>query len=450
MHDFEREVETIMRESARQVIEHTVGAIEPEEGRELPARVEVDGQTYRRNRPTPNRIATLFGSVALTRCVYQPTERGAKCLSPLEHALGIVAGLATPALADEAARLNAELPQAQTRDVLARRHHVHWADGTLRKLVARVAENCAPQRHAAQVARLAELLKKAQKSRGKHRPTLCAGRDGVMIPMRPCWEEAACATVSVHDRAGQRLGTVYLGQMPEFGQAALTGDLEQLLRDTLRAHRRDVPRLSYLTDAGSHPQEFYKQSLRPMKHPRTDQPLRWSWTVDYFHAAQRVTTLAEALFGEGREGAAWAEKLRRVLRDKPQGATRVVQRAKASRRAHGLIGAKKKFDEACRYLKKYAPHMRYAELRRQKLPIGSGVTEAGCKLIFTQRFKQSGMRWHREQGQHVLDLRVILKSGVWDTVRTANLNRYCPCQPATPALTPGNPRKKPEKHALRA
>jgi hypothetical protein len=50
--------------------------------------------------------------------------------------------------------------------------------------------------------------------------------------------------------------------------------------------------------------------------------------------------------------------------------------------------------------------------RHHCLPIGSGVTEAACKMIFGYRFKQSGMRWKGEQGQRVLELRVILKSGV--------------------------------------
>ncbi len=55
------------------------------------------------------------------------------------------------------------------------------------------------------------------------------------------------------------------------------------------------------------------------------------------------------------------------------------------------------------YLKKYRQHMNYAASRRRKLPIGSGVTEAACKTILGYRFKQSGMRWTSEQGQHVLD-----------------------------------------------
>jgi len=51
--------------------------------------------------------------------------------------------------------------------------------------------------------------------------------------------------------------------------------------------------------------------------------------------------------------------------------------------------------------------MDYQGYRRRGLPIGSGVTEAACKTVFTQRFKRSGMRWSRESGQVILDLRVI-------------------------------------------
>jgi len=48
------------------------------------------------------------------------------------------------------------------------------------------------------------------------------------------------------------------------------------------------------------------------------------------------------------------------------------------------------------------------------LPLGSGVTEAACKTVFTQRLKQSGMRWEVSGGQVVVTLRVVLLSGVWE------------------------------------
>ena len=52
------------------------------------------------------------------------------------------------------------------------------------------------------------------------------------------------------------------------------------------------------------------------------------------------------------------------------------------------------------------------------MPLGSGVTEAACKTVFTQRLKRSGMRWHKESGQVIVDLRVLYLSGIWpDVVR---------------------------------
>ncbi|PON12215.1 hypothetical protein C2W62_40800, partial [Candidatus Entotheonella serta] len=41
--------------------------------------------------------------------------------------------------------------------------------------------------------------------------------------------------------------------------------------------------------------------------------------------------------------------------------------------------------------------------KRQKLPLGSGITEAACKIVFTQRFKRSGMSWTINGGQVISD-----------------------------------------------
>src|SRR5437660_12116839 len=66
-------------------------------------------------------------------------------------------------------------------------------------------------------------------------------------------------------------------------------------------------------------------------------------------------------------------------------------------------------------------YLRYAQYRRQGMPVGSGVTEAACKTVYTQRLKLSGMRWgaapSKRDGmgaQAVLDLRVLLLSEVWE------------------------------------
>ena len=69
--------------------------------------------------------------------------------------------------------------------------------------------------------------------------------------------------------------------------------------------------------------------------------------------------------------------------------------------------------------------MTYQSYRCEHLPIGSGITEAACKIVFAQRLKRSGMSWTREGGQVILDLRVIWLSGVWGAVH----QRYLTSKP---------------------
>ncbi len=53
--------------------------------------------------------------------------------------------------------------------------------------------------------------------------------------------------------------------------------------------------------------------------------------------------------------------------------------------------------------------------------MGSGVTEAACKTVFTQRLKQSGRGWEIAGGQGIVDLRVVWLSGLGDEVHQASL-----------------------------
>ena len=391
--------------------------LEPDDPQLLPRQICVGLSCYRRNRKTRSTISTLFGKVRVRRFIYQALEAGESGIFPLELALGLTAGQATPALADVVGRLIADLPQQQTLAVLQERYRLCWSVATLRKVTEALARTLEPLRHDAQVTYLVDLLQKAHKSSGNGRPSLVVGRDGIMTPMRDSWQEACTASITVYDPKGNRLGTTYLGRMPESGQETMTRQLTALLRDVLAAWNGPLPRLHDVTDAGHPPQDYFRSVLSRMKHPRTNARLRWTWSVDFFHAAERITVLAEALFGFTPAAKAWAEKQRKILKTRSNGAVRVVQAARALRRSRGLKRDRRKFGEALTYLWKYREYMAYARYKRNGLPIGSGVTEAACKTIFTQRFKLSGMRWHKDSGQNVLDLRVILRGGVWRYVR---------------------------------
>ena len=415
---FERELRVLLREVGRRIVAWVLNHVEPECPEEAPARLWWKGQAYRRRRTHRTTVATLFGPVVVWRRLYEPLTPGRRALHPLELTLGIEAGLATPALAERVGRWAADHTQRQVLEILQYDHGVHWSCATLRRLLSSLSAGLAPHRQVAQIAQVVRWLHQARASTGRFQPILAVGRDGVNVPLRHReWKEGATATVSVLDRRGKRVGTVYLGQMPESGQTTLTAQLTALIHAILSQVDSQGLRLVYVSDDGYHPSDYYHSILKGMPDPKRPWcQLTWIRIVDYYHACLYIKELAEALFGAVPKGRAWAKQMRQYLKTRSDGITRVLQSAAALRRQHGLWGKPKDYDRAYAYLKKRTHWMRYRYYRSQHLPIGSGITEAACKIVFTQRLKRSGMSWTISGGQVILDLRVIWLSGVWDDV----------------------------------
>jgi hypothetical protein len=424
---FEAHAAAILRQAGRTLVEHEYNRIEPARVQDCPLRLRLARQEYRRRPKSRNRIGTLFGVIVLWRYLYEATEAGERALFPLEMQLGIEAGLATPALAERVGLWSAEHEQEQVRALLRQEHDVPWSVGSVRKLASSLREGLASFREPAQVARLLELLEKAEHSKGRHRPVLAAGRDGIHVPIRDeGYHEAATATVSVHDRRGKRLGTVYLGQMPESGQGTLSAQMTALLTRVLTAWHalgRAAPHLAYITDGGDHPKKYYRRALRRLPDPwRPGHPLAWQWVVDFWHACGYAHQLAEGLFGAGPKAEKWFAKWRRWLRDRRQGVAQVLRSAMWHYNNRKVTKAGEKLLwKGYRYLRKHAQWMQYAAYRRRGMPIGSGVTEAACKTVFAERLKRSGMTWGRTGGQVIVDLRVLVLSGVWRQTHQAYL-----------------------------
>ena len=429
------------------MIEHAYNHAEPV-AEECPPRVRLGRERYRRRPKAPNTLGTLFGPIELRRCVYECLEPGEPCIWPLELHLGVVAGLATPALAERVGRWSADHEQDAVRALLRAEHGVSWSVTSLRKVAAAVRDGIAEPGEQARVDRLVELLTEAQRSSGKHRPTLGCGRDGVMVPIRDQgYQEAATGTVSVHDRRGKRLGTVYLGQMPEPGQHRLTKQMTAVLTAVVTAWHgqgRTCPRLQYLSDGGHHPQEFFRRVLSRMPDPwRPGRLLPWQWTLDFYHACTHLWTMAEGLFGESPAAWAWYRRMRQWLRDRRGGVANILRSAtQHENRRKVTRGRRPEYGKAYRYLRRHARCMGYAARRKVGLPIGSGVTEAACKTVFTQRLKRSGMTWGLAGGQVIVDLRVLVKSQVWERAYAAHLHAqplprevsYRPHDPKVPAI----------------
>jgi hypothetical protein len=415
----------------------------------MPSQMDFQGVWYRRRFKSPNRtVATLFGTITLWRMLYQPVHGVERSIVPLEIRLGLEAGLATPALAERAAQAAAVSTQSAVLADLKRDHGVCFSVASLRTVLAGVVAGMEPHRQDAQVAQVRKWLEQAFGSRGGRKPVLAVGRDGLMLPIRDQenYREGATATLSVYDRRGRRLGTVYLGRMPEPGQETLSRQLTALLTAVLAQGTEPLPRLAYVTDGGSQQTRYFRRVLKRMDHPRhPGARLKWEWVIDYYHASEYIYKLSEALFSDTQRAHAWARKMGRWLKEKPRGIYRVLHSAAALRRRRMMLGKRReRYRSAYNYLRKRIRFLDYLQYRNNHLPIGSGVTEAACKTVFTQRLKQSGMTWTLEGGQWIVDLRVIQLSGVWPKVYQAYLQAKILPEVGTQG---GTGKKKPKKVA---
>jgi hypothetical protein len=442
MFDFETQLAEQVREFTRQLVQGVLNRLETDDPQRIPHDVQHQAGGYRRlNEKTRNaHVATRFGTIELWRWPYRYWHRDVPeaCIFPLEIELGLIHGT-TPALAEAVGRYMAQAGATQQAvlDRLRSQHGVSCGAQRLRDVTRELSLAFEGMTQECQVLRLLELLKKAEQSRGSRRPVLSVGRDGVTLREYRFrfFEHATVATVTVYDRAGGRLGTVYLAFAPELGQQQMTERLTALIQEVLRHWEGPLPRLTYVTDAGENETQYYRRVLGNMAHPRTGEKLPWIRIVDYYHAAQRIWAMAETLFGkESRTGRVWARRMCRVLK-KPGGPFRVLHSAAALRARLKLSKSRAAdFRKAYQYLRRRTKLMQYHDYKRLNLPIGSGITEAACKTIVTQRLKLSGMRWMKQGAQTILNLRVVLLSGIWqplhrkllETHRIRNLRTYEP------------------------
>src|SRR3954453_14882273 len=72
-HQFETQLQALLRELGRIIVEWTFNHLEPHDRRDMPTQRGFQGVWYRRRSKTPNRtVATLFGTIPLWRMLYQP------------------------------------------------------------------------------------------------------------------------------------------------------------------------------------------------------------------------------------------------------------------------------------------------------------------------------------------------------------------------------------------
>jgi hypothetical protein len=427
LYQFEAAVLLLVREIALLILQAAVQSLEPDNVTTMPKDLYFQCGGYRRRSArTANRsIATRFGNITLWRTGYRSWQRGEETIFPLELMLGLVENV-SPAMLDWIGQTmaGAGMSQQATLDGIKTQSGVSMGVKRLRSCVQSLADRLEPLRQTHQVSELIRLLETAAGSSGNRKPVLSVGRDGITLRQRAGYfEVATAATVSVCDRAGKRLGTVYLAYPPELGQATMDAMLTELLHELFSGLEGWLPRLAYVTDSGSNEINYFERVLRKMKHPVTGAKLQWTRVADFYHVSERVWAMAAALFTkrEQQKSAAWVRRMLKNLK-RPSGASRVLHSA-ASLFSRRMLGKTRRetFHKAYRSLQSRTGCLKYHDYHRAHLPLGSGVTEAACKTVFTQRLKLSGMRWSHEGGRQILVLRTILLSRTWQSTYAASL-----------------------------
>ena len=220
-----------------------------------------------------------------------------------------------------------------------------------------------------------------------------------MAPMRGGYREAGCATVSLVDGDGERLHSVRMGRMPESKKATLKTMVAAEVEAVL--DQRPDLELVKVADGAKDNWTFLTRALPDGVE-----------LIDFYHAAEHLSDAFDAAHGaDSTKASAQFEKYRHLLRHEPDGVASVIRALVYLRSKHPH---RDRIAQVLGYFRGNRHRMRYAEAKAQGLPIGSGVVEAACKTLVTERLKRSGMRWGLRGGQAILTLRSLVQSCRFD------------------------------------
>jgi hypothetical protein len=232
-----------------------------------------------------------------------------------------------------------------------------------------------------------------------------------MPVVNEAYKEAMCATIAVYDAKGTRLHTEYLGSMPEAGKATFAARVTTRVAQVLA--RYPTARHVCLGDGAKWNWDFFAAH-----YPGA------IWVLDFYHAATHLHTAAELIFGAGADAEAYYDRWRTTLLEEPNGVAALLRSLIYYRnRAPLPPRTVRALETELNYFRTHTAEMQYADFRAANVPIGSGVTEAGCKELIKARFCRSGMRWKRTTGAPLLHLRAIRLSQYWDSF-WAKVMRY--------------------------
>jgi hypothetical protein len=139
--------------------------------------------------------------------------------------------------------------------------------------------------------------------------------------------------------------------------------------------------------------------------------------LDLFHVMERLWKAAWCFFDEStqkREAQEWVEKeLRMLLEGKVRYVVGGLRQMMTKRELKGT--RRKTVREVTAYFQRNRARMKYDEYLASGYPIGSGVVEGACRHLVKDRLERTGMRWHPDGAQAMLNLRATYLNEEWDS-----------------------------------
>jgi hypothetical protein len=140
--------------------------------------------------------------------------------------------------------------------------------------------------------------------------------------------------------------------------------------------------------------------------------------LDWIHVTEKLWTAGQCLFAEGSaELCAWVKVQQALLRRgsvDPMLQNLIGAFLEIPKTGPGNKGRRERLGAVIEYLTGHRERLRYHELRRDGLPIATGVIEGAIRNLVRVRLDGPGMRWSRDRAEYVLHLRCILLNHQWE------------------------------------
>jgi len=359
---------------------------------------------------------TPYGEVEIERYVYQ-TSKGGKIYCPLEHNARIIRH-ATPRFARQLSYKYAEMNVNKVCNDLEDNHGRKIAASYVRNVADRVGGIASAKEEQWEYAM--PQLDNAVKA-------VAISLDGAHMPMKASQEEgnteggyrqAMVGTISLYNCETERLHTIYPGEAPEYGKSTF---IQRMTREIERV-KALYPEALYLgiADGAADNWSFLEQHADKL-------------LLDYFHASEYLPHLAQAAYPgktDKPQREAWLADRRHQLKHESGFVDKLIEETERLLKKKSLgKTVRENLNKALTYFSNQRHRMDYAGFHADNLPIGSGVTEAACKVLVKQRLCGSGMRWKEKGARIVLSLRALSEStGRW-TQFWEKINRFgvAPC-----------------------